>query len=434
MSRGVAGALVSGTAATKGRAGVLRKGDLRTVETDAVGPQETSRLRVVILDTSSPDEMTGGQSVFIRNLLPRLDADVRVVGASRGREPLGQWQRRTLNGVPYLFMRVARMGSPGHPPRVPLRLTSLLGVARFRRSILAAGDVMYVQSPDMGLPLCLGGRRKPMVLHLHGSANPLTVSRYPWARGRAMRGAYAQLQRRVLNESRAVFSVDEAGLRLCGQSSPAVSATRWVLVPICVDTALFRPGNKTAAREALGLAAAGKMIVFVGRLEEGKGVGPLVDSLPLVVHSNPSVRLLVVGDGSQRQAMEDSARRLGVGDRIVFAGWVEHEELPFWLQAADALILPSAYEGLPTAVIEALACGLPVVATPVGDAPKLVKDGVNGVLLNEPSSAALAQAISRVLAENWSAKELAQSIQRYSAEATAGEVSRLLRWAARGVD
>jgi glycosyltransferase involved in cell wall biosynthesis len=387
-------------------------------------------LRIVILDTSNPDEMTGGQSVFIRNLLPRLDGEIRVVGATGGPEALGTWQSRSLHGVSYEFMAVARMGAPGRAPRVPLRLASLIGVARFRRAILRAGDVMYVQSPDMGLPLTFGAARKPMVFHVHGAANPLVASRYNWARNPILRRAYARLQRRIINASRLVFSVDEAGLRLCRENLTRGSTTRLELVPICVDTTLFCVGDRGAARASHGLAASDKVVIFVGRLEQAKGVEQLVDSLELLAKHSPPIRLVVIGDGSQRDAMEERARRSGVLDRIVFAGWVAHDQLPSWLRASDALVLPSAHEGLPTVVIEALACGVPVVATPVGDVPRLVHEGTNGLILNERTPQALAEALDRVLAAAWSMHDLAASVSDYSAERVASLTSGLLAQAA----
>jgi N-acetylglucosaminyldiphosphoundecaprenol N-acetyl-beta-D-mannosaminyltransferase len=394
------------------------------------GPRSSDDRRIVILDTSNPDEMTGGQSVFIRNLLPRLEGEISLVGATSAAERLGVWQTRSLNGTAYRFMPIARMGAPGRAPRIPLRLASLLGVARYRRAILDAGDVMYVHSPEMALPLTFGTSRKPIVLHVHGAANPLVASRYPWARHSLLRGAYGRLQRRVVNRSSAALSVDEAGLQLCRRYLTAGSTTRVELVPICVDTGLFHPGDRSAARAAHALVASDKVVVFAGRVEEAKGIGPLVDALALLVRRSLPVRLVVIGDGSQREAMAERARRAGVLDRIVFAGWVDHEELPGWLRASDVLVLPSAHEGLPTAVIEALACGIPVVATPVGDVLHLVHEGTNGIIVDEADPEALARALESALTTEWPALDVAASVSDYSADRVAALTGGVLRDAA----
>lgn len=384
-------------------------------------------LRVVILDTSNPDEMTGGQSVFIRNLIPRLEADVKVVGATSGREAIGRWQRRSLRGVAYDFMPIARMSPPGRTPRIPLRLTSLLGVARFRRRILRAGDVMYVHSPEMGLPLGMGPGRKPIVTHLHGASNPLSVSRYAWARTATPRGLYGALLRRVINTSTLVLSVDRQGLKLAAESLGDKNGATLALLPVCVDTSLFHPGDKTSARSDLGLPALPtRVLLFVGRLEHAKGTERLVEALAELGKAEDSPILALIGDGSQRLPMEAQARQAGVGEHLLFAGWVDHDSLPAWFQAADVLLLPSDQEGLPTAVIEALACGVPVVATAVGGLPRLIDEGRNGMLLREPTAVALAAVTASALDRAWSTEDLTRSVGRYSADRIAAQVTQLL--------
>ena len=390
----------------------------------------TERLRVVILDTGSPGQMTGGQSVFIRTLVPRLDADVRLVGATTGRGQLGRWQSSPGGAVEVPFMPVARLAPPGETPRVPLRLRCCAGVERFRRRILDAGDVVYVHSPEMALPLVAGPGRKPVVLHVHGASNPLSVSRYGWARTGVLEDAYALLQRAVVRGSAAVLSVDENGLAKAAAWLPHGSSTRLELVPVCVDGRLFSPGDRAAAREALGLGPSGRLLLFAGRLELAKGTERLVDALALLAPGDPGLRLALAGDGSQRRAMEEQARRLGVADRLVFAGWVGHDVLPQWLRAADLLVLPSDAEGLPTVVVEALSCGTPVVASAVGGVPALVTGGVTGVLLRDRTAAALADAVRDALARPWRREDLVASVAGFSAERVGRQVGAVLRQAA----
>ena len=295
-------------------------------------------------------------------------------------------------------MAVAHLPAPGRVPRIPLRLASLLGVARFRRAILCAGDVMYVQSPEMGVPLTFGSMRKPVVLHLHGAANPLVASRYIWARKSIMRRVYARLQKRMINASCRVFSVDEAGLRLGGMYLGEEGATRscwcryaWTRVCSARETGR-RPGRPTVSlpptRSSSSWGAWRKPRASSNSSTRShywrSALHPSDWSSSGTVHNAEP----------WRREHEDSGCMTG---SCSSAGW---STISFhsWLQATDALVLPSAHEGLPTAVLEALACGIPVVATAVGDVPRLVHDGINGLLLHELSPQPLAQALDRVLA------------------------------------
>ena len=278
-------------------------------------------MRIVILDTSSPDECSGGQTTFIRNVLPRLDGEIRVVGVTTASEPLGKWQTRRLGDVEYGFLPVANTGVVGQRPMVPLRLSACLGVARFRKEIAAAGDVMYVHSPEMGFPLTFGSQRKPMVLHVHTSTNPLIGSRYSWARSPLLQGAYGRLQERVMRHSRLVMCVDETGLKSC-ESSLRDTHSRCVLVPTCYEPEDFCLGDKEAARRSLDLPLSHKIIVFVGRVEEAKGSEQLLGIVASFSGTSVPVTLVVIGDGSRRpthgaagsrsrSAIERSVCRLG---------------------------------------------------------------------------------------------------------------------------
>ena len=121
-------------------------------------------------------------------------------------------------------------------------------------------------------------------------------------------------------------------------------------------------------------------------------------------------QLLVVGDGPDRPALARRAQRFG--SRVQFTGFVPHAAVPAVLRNVDMLVLPGLYEDLSSALIEAMAAGLPVVATGVGGTADLVHDGVNGLLVAPRDPAALAAAISRVLADPAAAAGLAAAARR----------------------
>src|SRR5215203_5896065 len=108
-------------------------------------------------------------------------------------------------------------------------------------------------------------------------------------------------------------------------------------------------------------------VLFVGRLAPQKGVRALVAAAALI--ENPSARVLLVGDGPEREALEREAERIGVGDRVRFLGFFAHDRLPAAMAHADLLVLPSVYEELGTVLLEAMSAGLPIVASRTGGIP-----------------------------------------------------------------
>src|SRR5262249_41719359 len=133
----------------------------------------------------------------------------------------------------------------------------------------------------------------------------------------------------------------------------------------------------------------GDVLVFAGRLGPQKAVGVLLEALAIV----PAATLLVAGDGPERLALERKSGELGLDGRVRFLGSVPGETVLRLFRAADASVLPSAWENFPHTVVEALAVGCPVIATAVGGVPEVVVDGENGLLAEPRDVSSLASAI-----------------------------------------
>jgi glycosyltransferase involved in cell wall biosynthesis/ADP-heptose:LPS heptosyltransferase len=153
--------------------------------------------------------------------------------------------------------------------------------------------------------------------------------------------------------------------------------------------------NGTAAREAMGLPLEGPIIGSVGRLDWIKGYDLLVEASALVLKKRPDVWFAVAGDGHERSALEEQIHRLRVADRWRLIGW--RDELNLIYRAFDLSVLPSRNEGMGRAAVEAMTCGLAVVATAVGGLPSVVEDEVTGILVPPEDPRALADAILKLL-------------------------------------
>jgi glycosyltransferase involved in cell wall biosynthesis len=183
---------------------------------------------------------------------------------------------------------------------------------------------------------------------------------------------------------------------------------RWI--PNGVDVGRFErgPATRDAVRTALHVADA-FVFLAVGRLERAKGFDVLLQALSLVRTRNDNMAVLIAGDGSQRAKLDAQASSLGLGAGIVrFLG--TRDDVPDLMAAADGLVLPSRWEGLPMVLLEASSACLPVVATDVGGNAEVVVDRVTGFLVPSDDEEALAAAMVRIA--NLSAEERHEMAKR----------------------
>jgi glycosyltransferase involved in cell wall biosynthesis len=171
---------------------------------------------------------------------------------------------------------------------------------------------------------------------------------------------------------------------------------RTTVVPLGLDLHSFAELTeqaRPALRRQLGLAEEDFSVGFVGRFVPIKNLGELLRAVAIARKVVPRIRLALAGDGPDRATLEATATRLGIRDRVDFLGW--RTDLVSFYGSLDVLALASANEGTPVAIIEAMAAGVPVVATAVGGVPDVIEDGVTG-LLTEPAADAIAAGLVSV--------------------------------------
>jgi len=165
-----------------------------------------------------------------------------------------------------------------------------------------------------------------------------------------------------------------------------------------VDLERFSVGPRDRGKLFPG-AGEGKLIVLVGNMiTDVKGHGVLISAAPEVVRAYPKTRFVLVGGGNKRSDFENQVKDLGLEASFLFLG--RRGDVPAILACCDIAVLPSLAEGLPNAVLEYLAAGLPVVATAVGGNLEIIQDGITGLLVPPQDSQALAAALMRLLSDN----------------------------------
>jgi glycosyltransferase involved in cell wall biosynthesis len=191
-----------------------------------------------------------------------------------------------------------------------------------------------------------------------------------------------------------------------------------------------RSSSRAAARATLGLAEADLVIGSVGRLSEQKGYTYLLQALPAVLARKPGLKVILIGDGELRAALEAEAVALGVAPAVTFLGARADADLLY--PALDLFVLPSLWEGLPTVALESMASVVPVVASAIPGTTELVREGETGWLAVPRDGDSLTQAILRALADPAGRQAAARQaleriVPRYTMEAIADQYEALYR-------
>jgi glycosyltransferase involved in cell wall biosynthesis len=238
----------------------------------------------------------------------------------------------------------------------------------------------------------------------------------PWRQKRL----YSAVMRRVVSPCHRMIAVSEE-VRDYTLKWSRYPPEKMVVIENGVDLDRFDPASVTALdKTALwGIPLDAPTIGAIGRLQPIKGHTFLLQAAARVVQEAPQARFVLIGDGPLRAELEAERDRLGLQQHIVFAGLVR--DIPGVLKALDIVALSSLWEGLPVALLEAMAMRKPVVATSVGGVPGVLTDGVNGLLVPAQNRDALAESMLRLLRDAPLATRLGEAAraaveQRYSAE------------------
>jgi glycosyltransferase involved in cell wall biosynthesis len=194
-----------------------------------------------------------------------------------------------------------------------------------------------------------------------------------------------------------------------------VAPERATVIQNAIDRESFRPGDRAAARQAVGVPRHAPLIVSVGHLVVRKRHHVLIEAFGRLRRRYPEARLAIIGavafEPDYPERLRRLAEELGLAGAVQFVGNVPQKEVVQWLRAGDVFALGTEREGCCNAVLEALACGLPVVTTPAGDNAWFVKDGVNGCIVPVDDTGAMEDALARTLARpDWDRSRISREL------------------------
>jgi glycosyltransferase involved in cell wall biosynthesis len=313
----------------------------------------------------------GGAQTYVASLLPAFAEHFDVTVAAHGPGPLHEAARRA--DVRFVELRqVRRRLNPWRDLLGFLELFRLL--RRARPAILHAHSS---KAGVLGRLAAFAARVPIRIFTVHGWAfnahQGLASAFYRWA------------DRVVARITTVTVCVSEQD-RIAGIAAETCRAERTIVI---------RSGVEVKAAPAALAGGKTPKVVSVGRLQAPKDFGTLARALAKLKAG--SFQAVLVGDGPDRPALENELRRLGLSNVVELAG--ERDDVPELLAGADVFVLSSRSEGLPLSILEAMAVGLPVVASAVGGVPELVVDGTTGLLVRPGDPGELAEALAHVLAD-----------------------------------
>jgi len=221
-----------------------------------------------------------------------------------------------------------------------------------------------------------------------------------------------RLERRIVNKillkaTDKIVAVSES-IRKDIIKYDGIDSSKILVIPNGIDTERFNPeGNFADIRKGFSIKESDIVLGFVGRVVPAKGLEYLIDALPFLKKEFKNIKLLITGEGSTMERLKKKAKENNVHDSIIFTG--KRRDIPDILSCTDIFVMPSVAEGLPNALLEAMAMGKPIVATEVGGIPEVIKNRHSGFLVPPRNPEALATAIKDLISNEQLAAKMGQA-------------------------
>jgi len=276
-------------------------------------------------------------------------------------------------------------------------MTAYFDIRKCKKQILESGiRSAFTQSPEALMAISKWGWDS-LCYMIPGDANPLKMARYRWAR--PFTGLYdARLFSALRHVDVILACADRPAIEnFARRSKGLLEPQRITQFPTRVDTAIFKPLPMRQMRQKLGLDGPGPLVVACGRINKVKGWDLLVQAFALFRGTHRHALLVFVGDGEDRAVLQRAVYKQGLAGAVLITGFQHPVRVVQYLNAADIVVVGSYEEGWSVAMLEALACGRPVVSTDVSGARDMIVEGQNGFIISNRDAEQFASAVEQAL-------------------------------------
>lgn len=354
--------------------------------------------RILVVDfTDYEDYPIGGYLTFARNLMESFGQDLALAGITTSSDdPLGRWFKKIINGIEYDFFAMARYKRARTRNIIPDRLVNYFLVKYYKKRILGIGiNNIFIQRQESLIALSDNDRN--ICYSFPGLENPLSISKYSYANTLA-KWFERRFFREVIHANIILARGDDQAISdMLSRSNGALANKSIIKFPTRIKTDIFRPADKSAAREKLGLPAESTIVVTTGRLAWVKGWKFMIDSFRKFSSMVTDPLFIIVGEGEDFNKILLYISDTNLADRISLKGKKSREEIALYLNASDLYIMGSYKEGWPTALMEAVACGVPACATAFSSVDEIILEGVNGYIIRDRDEDHFAEGMLKTL-------------------------------------
>lgn len=350
----------------------------------------------MIIDFSNYEDFPiGGYLTFARNMISSFGSDLALAGITTSRnEPVGRWFKKKINNVEFDFFAMTRYNSARTKKIIPDRLVNYLLIKYYRKRILDIGiNNIFLQRQES--LLALSDCKRNICYSFAGLDNPLVNSKYSYG-GLMARWFEARFFKKIGVAGLILGRGDEKAIQdMLSRSNGSMAGREVIKFPTRIDTTIFKPCDRDTARLKLDLPEGAFIVLTTGRLAWWKGWKFMIDSFMKFRKEVHNALFIMVGEGEDYDKIKLYISENKLADKILLTGKKGGEEIASYLNASDLYIMGSYKEGWPTALMEAVACGVPVCATDFSAVDEIIIEGVNGYIVRNRDEHQFAEGMLR---------------------------------------